>query len=473
MDRREFLVTSALAGNGRLTAAARLERAVVIDAGKVVGKVRPLHGVNGGPLNVGGTLDLSARFREVAPPLCRLHDAHWPNPDVVDLHVVFPDPTANPDRPESYDFARTDEYVKAVVDAGSGVVYRLGESIEHGKVKRYVHPPKDPARWAAACVGIIRHYTEGWADGLRFPIRYWEVWDEPDNRPAMWSGTDEDYFRLYSVTAKAIKARFPKLLVGGPGLGNTGTLKAGRLEPSPFFGKFLAHCRADAAPLDFLSWHCYSADPHEYPARAREVRRLLDAAGFAQAESHLNEWNHLPGNSWSGALAADGKTRKVWRQAVGGPQGAAVVAATLLLLQDAPLDMANLFTADPQEFGLFDHHGVPAASFYAMKAFRALADAGDRLAVTGDVPAGVAVGAAVNEKRSEVVILASRWAGAGDLALKVGGLPWAGPTVATASLVDDRHELDVVRTDRLGADGRLALPLPAPLVALVRLRPAG
>ena len=472
MDRREFLVTSALAGNGRLTAAARLERAVVIDAGKVVGKVRPLHGVNGGPLNVGGTLDLSARFREFGPPLCRLHDAHWPNPDVVDLHVVFPDPTANPDRPESYDFARSDEYVKAVIDAGCGVVYRLGESIEHGKVKKWVHPPADPARWAEACVGVIRHYTEGWANGFRFPIRYWEVWNEPDNRPTMWSGTDEDYFRLYSVTAKAIKARFPKLLVGGPGLGNTGTLKDGRLEPSPFFGTFLAHCRQDAAPFDFFSWHCYSADPHEYPARAKEVRRLLDAAGFKATESHLNEWNHLPGNSWDGALAADGKARKRWRQAVGGPAGAAVVAATLLLLQDAPLDAANLFTADPQEFGLFDHHGAPAPSFYAMRAFRALADAGGRLAVTGDIPSGVAVGAAVNAKRTEVVVLASRWAGAGGLVLKLAGLPWAGPTTVTLAVIDDRRELDVTRRERLGADGRLALDLPAPGVVLVRLRAA-
>jgi hypothetical protein len=31
-----------------------------------------------------------------------------------------------------------------------------------------------------------------------------------------------DYFRLYSVTAKAIKARFPGVLVGGPAVGDTG-----------------------------------------------------------------------------------------------------------------------------------------------------------------------------------------------------------------------------------------------------------
>lgn len=467
MDRRQFLAFCALS---RLTPAAQKPAAeLVIDASKPVGKIKPLHGVNGGPLNVGGTLDLSSRFREIGPPLCRLHDCHWPNPDVVDLHVVFPDPTADPEKPESYDFARTDEYVKAVIDAGCGVVYRLGESIEHGKVRKYVHPPKDPARWAAACVGVVRHYIDGWANGFRHPIRHWEVWNEPDNRPAMWCGTDADYFRLYSLTAKAIKARFPNLLVGGPGLGNTGKLKDGRLEASPFLAGFLSHCRADAAPLDFLSWHCYTNDPHEYPARAKAVRRLLDAAGFKGTESHLNEWNHLPGNDWAGMLAADSKTRRRWREAVGGPTGAAVVAATLLLLQDAPLDAANLFTADPQEFGLFDHHGVPAASFYALKAFGALADAGDRLTVTGDVPAGVAVGAAVSTKRTEVVVLVSQWKGTGISTLQVGGLSWAGPTKCTILAVDVRHELEEIRYQRLGADGRLTLDLSAPTVALVRL----
>ena len=32
----------------------------------------------------------------------------------------------------------------------------------------------------------------------------WDLWNEPDNRPAMWTGTDEEYFRLYSTAAKAI-----------------------------------------------------------------------------------------------------------------------------------------------------------------------------------------------------------------------------------------------------------------------------
>ena len=240
-----------------------------VDCSKVVGEIRPLNGVNSGPLGAGGLVDLSEYHRLAAFPLTRLHDCHWPNPDVVDIHVVFPDPKADPELPGSYDFDRTDEYVRSVLDAGSKVVYRLGESIEHTRTKAHVHPPADPAKWAAVCVGMIRHYNEGWAGGFRNDIRYWEVWNEPENRPAMWTGNDEDYLRLYEAAAKVIKARFPDLKVGGPALGDTGRILDGRFQPSPFLVKFLGRCRDRSLPLDFFSWHVYTADPAECVIRAR------------------------------------------------------------------------------------------------------------------------------------------------------------------------------------------------------------
>src|SRR5829696_7739415 len=101
---------------------------IVVDCSKSLGEFRPLHGVNGGPLDRGSLIDLSAFHRELAIPLTRLHDCHWPNADVVDVHVVFPDPRADPARPESYDFARTDAYLRPILAGGSSVVYRLGES---------------------------------------------------------------------------------------------------------------------------------------------------------------------------------------------------------------------------------------------------------------------------------------------------------------------------------------------------------
>ena len=104
---------------------------IVVDCSKTVGTLRPLLGVNSGPIPAGGTLDLSDRFRELGVTLTRLHDCHWPNPEVVDVHTIFPDPAADPSRPQSYRFERTDDYVRSILDVRSAIIYRLGESIEH------------------------------------------------------------------------------------------------------------------------------------------------------------------------------------------------------------------------------------------------------------------------------------------------------------------------------------------------------
>ena len=68
--------------------------------------------------------------------------------------------------------------------------------------------------------GLCRHRPalQRWLGaGFRDDIRYWEIWNEPDNRPAMWTGDDEDYFRLYATTARAIKQRWPAPEGGGAG----------------------------------------------------------------------------------------------------------------------------------------------------------------------------------------------------------------------------------------------------------------
>jgi hypothetical protein len=458
---------------------------IVVECARPAGKLRPLHGVNMGPLDRGGLVDLSTHHRALNIPLTRLHDCHWPNADVVDLHVVFPDSRADPEDPKSYDFVRTDAYVKAIVDGGSGVVYRLGESIEHGPDKRRQRPPSDAENWAAACVGIIRHYNEGWAGGFRHDVRYWEIWNEPDNRPNCWTGTDEDYFRLYAAAARAIKRRFPGVRVGGPAVGNVGRVEWHRdgvdllrtgpeplLLPSPFVEKFLAFCRREAVPLDFFSWHLYCDDASAVAAHARGVRKLLDRAGFEKTESHLNEWNYLPDNDWGPVmLAGQGERRKRFADRVGGAEGAAFAAGVLIALQDCPLDAANYFAADTGEFGLFDRYGSPRKTFYAFKAFRSLLDTPVRLGTTcTGVDAFAAAGTNAN-RDAVTVLIGSGKGGAERVAITPNGLPWRGPTGYEVLVVDADHDLDVVTSGTLPAGAtRLDVPLRKPSVVLIKLR---
>ena len=96
----------------------------------------------------------------------------------------------------------------------------------------------------------------------------------------------------------------------------------------PFVKKFLEHCGRDGAPLDFFSWHLYSAEPRNLAERARGVRGMLDRHGFAKAESHLNEWNYLPDNDWGPVmLKGQGEPRKRFYERMHGPEGAAFIAA--------------------------------------------------------------------------------------------------------------------------------------------------
>lgn len=446
--------------------------AVRVDCAERAGEVRALHGVNNGPVNLGETVDLSAYYREAAFPLVRLHDSEWPNPDVVDMHAVFPDARADPNRPESYRFARTDDYVKAIIAAGGQIVYRLGESIELTRRKYHVVPPAEPERWARACVGIIRHYNEGWADGFRHKIRYWEIWNEPENRPNMWTGTHEDYYRLYATAAKRIKARFPRLMVGGPSVGSLGRLKDGRLEPTPFVAGFLAQCKKHAAPLDFFSWHTYTDDPYVYARKARAVRRLLDEHGYRKTESHLNEWNYLPDNDWRPiSLAGQGLMRQRWYEKQGGPAGAAFVACTLLHLQDCPLDAGNFYSGETNQFGLFTRHGVPKKTFYAMKAFRMLLETPLRVKTTGSRPGQAAACAGISRTAARLTVLVSNFRlAARRLTLRAGSLPWKGPTSWELLRLDARDSLKRTRSGSAAA-GKVLIEAAceAPCVLVIRL----
>ena len=74
------------------------------------------------------------------------------------------------------------------------------------------------------------------------------MWNEP-NLKAFWTGTQRDYFKLYRVTAAAIKAVDPSLKVGGPA-----TARDGWIE------EFLEFCRAGQVAVDFVTTHLYPTD---------------------------------------------------------------------------------------------------------------------------------------------------------------------------------------------------------------------
>ncbi|MEZ3161734.1 hypothetical protein AB1K54_14515 [Microbacterium sp. BWT-B31] len=336
---------------------------VVLDVGAPDGTlVRALHGVNNGPVTYGGLVDASDLYREAQIPFVRLHDPNWPHAWEVDIHTIFPDFDRDPSDPDSYDFARTDDYIASIVATGASIVYRLGESIEHSRRKYFVHPPADAAKWAQVCLGIIRHYNEGWADGYAYGIAHWEIWNEADNPDigVMWSGTDDEYFTLYAVTAKAIRAAFPEIRIGGP---------ACTMINEAHTREFLRRCRDERLPLDFFSWHTYADKVSSIVDNARLVDGWLAEYGFDDVEIHLNEWNHIA--EVDPAETDPVRVRRFLFDRVKGMEGASFAAGVLCALQDTSVTVANYYDGQPRGWycGLFDDFGAALPTYGVFREF--------------------------------------------------------------------------------------------------------
>lgn len=347
-----------------------------IDFDKITGRIKPFHCINNAPLL--GTDDRMFSFLKTAGiPFSRLHDTggRYGGFCFVDIENIFRDFGADPDYPAAYDFAFTDWLIKELVSNGVEPFFRLGATIENShRIKAYhIFPPKDNLKWARICEGIIKHYNCGWANGFRFNIRYWEIWNEPDNAPdisdnPMWKGTKEQYFALYETAAVYLKEKFPEIKIGGyASCGFYALYEDGFVETAnsssrtgyfiEFFHAFLKHISSPGhrAPLDFFSWHSY--DTAEKNCRsARYVRSELDRYGFSATESILNEWN--PGTGRRGTEA-----------------DACYISDMICALHETPLDMLMYYDGqvhgDYQ--GLFDplkHDIFPA--YHALSSFNEL-----------------------------------------------------------------------------------------------------
>ena len=306
---------------------------VTIDLTGPIGKIKPVHGVNSGPRTKVFTYNASSLFEEIGIPYARLHDVEYPygSGEFVDMHCVFPNFDADENDPASYNFGLTDCYIKAALDVGTDIIYRLGESIEHAPVKRHIHPPKDFAKWARIAEHIIRHYNEGWADGHHWNLTYWEIWNEPDldanaEIKKCWSGTVAQFHDFFETAAKHLKSCFPELKIGGPAL-------AGNYK---WASDFLHAMQEREVPMDFFSWHRYTGDPHAFTQAAHGYRELMNDCGYRSAEMLLDEWNYM--ENW-------GNQPDSFRKLVG-IRGASFCAASLIEMQKSPVDLAAYFEAD-------------------------------------------------------------------------------------------------------------------------------
>ena len=406
---------------------------IKVDTSKAVKKMKAMHAGGQPPLGGKGYNQYFHYLTEAGIPYSRLHDVGgaFGGNRFVDIPNVFRDFDADENDPKSYDFTFTDFLIKSLMDAGVEPYYRLGITIENQSYIKAYHtdPPKDYDKWARICEHIIMHYNEGWADGFHYDITYWEIWNEPDNinvEPSeLWSGTPEQFYRLYDVAARHLKNRFPNIKVGGySSWGFTALTKPDHTEKHKymldFFINFLECVKEHGSPIDFFSWHSYYKS--EITVIWDEfVRGKLLEYGLGHVESHLTEWLPLVGQQGTAAQSAE-------------------IVSTMILLQKGYANICCIYDMKLTSgmYGtFFDTKQKPSQAYYDMVAFNTLYKLGNEVEASCDTEK-LHVLAASNGKKNALLLT--------NLTEATQKLEFSGVNLEDAriSIIDDKRLLSWV-----------------------------
>jgi hypothetical protein len=176
--------------------------------------------------------------------------------------------------------------------------------------------PNDLEAFGTMVQDLVHHVVR--EQGVSVP--YWGVWNEPDIG-GFWKGTRAQWFRLYDVAARAVKAVDATLRVGGPDLT--------KWDPA-WMDAFFRHCAAQPVPLDFVSWHNYDSTVVAIPFARARATLLAARYGLPNPQTIIGE------SAWQRAnLPKTGNAPWRTRQYYVNDWHAALTAANLIEMQDA------------------------------------------------------------------------------------------------------------------------------------------
>lgn len=336
--------------------------------------IRALLGVNAGPLHTPGmdqNADLTDVYGSYGIKSVRTHDFYGP----LDMAVMYPDRTRDPENPASYNFTDSDRYFAEILAAGCEPYFRIGDSWNN------VTPPQpsELSNWVKAVVNILQHYRNGKWNGFTSNFTYAEIWNEPDYEqfwPTQYSMLH--FFDLFHKTASALRAAFPELKLGGPGFTQNVNMRDSNKE---VLKSFLTYIKDKGTPIDFISSHHYTNSPGDIVSTMNSMKQILTEKGFPNLPIHNSEWN----NDTTGKSLPEQADLRI------NAKGAAINAAIWIAFQKCGISESFYFRGNdtniemPTFYGLFKADGTPKKFAYVFKLLKYMADYPAGLQVTPSV----------------------------------------------------------------------------------------
>jgi len=230
-----------------------------------------------------------------------------------------------------------------------------------------VTPPKNYEKWAGLIKNLTEHFTERYG-AEEVKTWYFEVWNEPNLSPGFWTGTQEEYFKLYKYTAEAVKSVNKEYRVGGPGTAGAAW------EP-----EMIAYCHKNNVPIDFVSTHSYGVNQgfldeygHSGTVLAKEEfavsgdvlqsRKEITNSPIPNLELHYTEWSssYTPADpvhdSYHSAAYVLQKMKQV---------GSAANSMSYWVFTDVFEEPGPRFTPFHGGFGMLNTQGINKSVFYS------------------------------------------------------------------------------------------------------------
>ncbi len=180
----------------------------------------------------------------------------------------------------AYHFSTIDnDYVGPIINEGSDLILGYCYMPVSLSAKDAYSPPDDYDAWEAFNYQWALHFYS------KFGITHFEVWNEPDFSD-FFTGSRDDYFRMYQYAVKGIRRAVPTARVGGPALaGNTG-----------WVGPFLDYCNQNQLPVNFISYHAQDNGLKDagsrYVTRYQDIIKELDRRGMDSVDVICDEFSY-------------------------------------------------------------------------------------------------------------------------------------------------------------------------------------